>query len=540
MKWLEKATSGSSAARSCWAIDIGTTGARAVLLRRRGRSAKLADWREAVWSREEAAPPTPEQIRRGLAELTAGRKLTAETVVSAIPIHQVFIKILTVPFTRTSQIRQVIAAEAELHIPHPLEEVVLDFWPLEYLPGDKTRVMTVAVKKDVLSAHLEALASAGIDPDMVGIDFLGLAAGLNRTGELAAEEEVMLAEVGARHTACAFFRRGRINFLRGFAWGTDSVTRALMKAGGLGFADAEHLRAEALSSAPPGEWAVEALNEAREELAGELSRTLIAASGRASGDGPSRLILAADGIPGLPKFLSRRLGIEIVPPPPFRGIRAGKARRDFPPSVRSALGLALGRLKPTDQEINFRRGEFSGASAGRTIRRRLWLAAAQAAALAAVVLALLLGRISAEERRARQLQAEIHAILEQTATHPAQVPAGLERYHMEEKLKQAERRVRIYRRLEALSALDILREISRVLPPEIPIQVVELDIAPDRVRFQGRTDSYGSAEAVRRALAASPYFKEEIDAGRMRTRRRGGELVTVEFNYLIPVSGPES
>ncbi len=537
MKWLERLTSSPTAAKSCWAIDIGSSGVRAVLLKRRGRAARVADWREASWLRESPEPPSPEQVGRGLAEITARRRISAEMIVSSLPIHQVFIKALTVPFARTSQIRQVIAAEAELHIPYPLEEIVLDFWPLEVLEGGKTRVMTVAVRKEVLAAHLELLAGAGISPSAVGIDFLGLASALNHTGLIDPSGEILLAEVGARHTACAFFREGRLSFLRGFAWGTDSVCRELMKAGGVGFAEADRLRAEAVSGASE-DWVRAAIEPAREELAAELTRTVYAASGRSSGTLPSRLLLSGEGIPGLKEFLAGRLGIEVAVPPPIKATKVVKSRRELPRAAWTALGLALNRLRPSEQDVNFRKGEFSPPTTALTIRRRLWLAAAQAAAVVAVVLVFLLGRISAEENRARELQERVRDILAQTATPPDQIPAGLELYHLEEKLKQAERRVNIYRRLDTLSSLDILKEMSRSIPAEIPVQIVELDIGPDRVRFKGRTNSYGAAEAVRRALAESPYFSNDIDPGRMRTRRRGGELVTVEFNYLIPVKSP--
>jgi hypothetical protein len=305
------------------------------------------------------------------------------------------------------------------------------------------------------------------------------------------------------------------------------------------FAEAERIKASALVS-PVQERVLTGLGPALEEMGGELTRTIYAASSQSSGPPPSRLILAdAAGIPGLKEFLASRTGLEVSVPQPLKGVAVKKSKCSFPFSAWSCLGLALNQLKPGGQRVNFRSGEFSLKGAGGAVRRRLWLAGVEAAALAAVLLIFLLGRIKAEEKKSLELQNKIQAILQQTSTPATQIIPGLEHIQMEEKLKQVQRDIKEYRRLETVSALEILREMSRLIPAEIPIQVVELDITPDRVRLKGRTNSYGSAEAVREALSRSPYFQGEIDPGRMRTRRQGGELVTVEFDYLIPVHPPE-
>jgi len=539
MRWLERLASPQPAAKSCWAVDVGSSGVRAVLLKRRGRRVRLINWKEVTWERDLPGPPAPEQVSRALAELTGGRKISSEIVAAAVPIHQVFVKSLVVPFTRSFQIRQVIASEAELHIPYPLEEVVFDFWPLEELEGGKTRVMTMAVRKELLAGHIELLQGAGINPSVVGVDFLGSAAALAQAEAIDEAEAIILVEVGTSHTAVAFFLEGRIKFMRSFIWGGDTISQALMKEFGCSFAEAERIKASALVG-PAEERVLAGLGPALEEMGGELTRTIYAASSQSFGPPPSRLILAdTAGIPGLKEFLASRTGLEVSVPQLLKGVAVKKSKLSFPFSAWSCLGLALNQLHPGGQRVNFRSGEFSLKGAGGAVRRRLWLAGVEAAALAAVLLVFLLGRIKAEEKKSLELQNKIQAILQQTSTPAAQIISGLEHIQMEEKLKQAQRDIKEYRRLETISALEILREMSRLVPAEIPIQVVELDITPDRVRLKGRTNNYGSVEAVREALSRSPYFQGEIDPGGMRTRRRGGELVTVEFDYLIPVHPPE-
>ena len=77
-----------------------------------------------------------------------------------------------------------------------------------------------------------------------------------------------------------------------------------------------------------------------------------------------------------------------------------------------------------------------------------------------------------------------------------------------------------------------------MVPDEIRVQVVVMDIDANRVIFRGRTNNYRSAELIKNALAQSDYFQgDKIRETRdSKTLQKGGQVVTVEFEYLLPLA----
>jgi len=109
---------------------------------------------------------------------------------------------------------------------------------------------------------------------------------------------------------------------------------------------------------------------------------------------------------------------------------------------------------------------------------------------------------------------------------------------MKEGVEQAGRELKFYHDMVSVSALDILREISRIIPDSLKVQVVTMDINNKRVLFRGRTNSFRSVDLIKNALAKSRYFEGDKihEAKGSKTRRKGGQLVTVEFEYNIPLA----
>ena len=76
----------------------------------------------------------------------------------------------------------------------------------------------------------------------------------------------------------------------------------------------------------------------------------------------------------------------------------------------------------------------------------------------------------------------------------------------------------------SLSVLDILREISRAAPQEVKLDVRELQIEEAKVRIEGETDSYNSAEQIKANLLSSgvfssadnPDYKPSLDQSKVK------------------------
>jgi Tfp pilus assembly protein PilN len=85
---------------------------------------------------------------------------------------------------------------------------------------------------------------------------------------------------------------------------------------------------------------------------------------------------------------------------------------------------------------------------------------------------------------------------------------------------------------DAISALDILLQITEAVPKEVKIDVKELVLDGDKVRIEAETDSYNSAEQIKQNLLSSgmfvsadiPEVKDSLDQS------------TVKFNMTLQLA----
>jgi len=530
---------GSGVVPSCRAVDIGTSGIRVVALKKNGKNPRLTYFRSVPNPRANAGVVSPEVVMDSLRSLAQGMRMNEEALVSSLPIHRVFVRSLELPFTKDSQIRQVIASEAELHVPYPLDQIIIDYWPVEELDGGKTRVIMMAAKKTLLEGHLSLLAEAGIHPSKVSVDLLGSCRAYTALPDLPTEEATMLLDIGAIHTGVAFLLDGTVVYLRSFSWGGDMVTTAIMEETGCEFAEAEALKIAQPSS---GDRIEEAIGAVVSRLETELARTINSAVPALGTRQLKNLILTGGASlqHGLKEEISRKLNLALLNLEPFSGVNSKKSPAD-PVILRTAMGLAMSEIVPGKDRIDFRREEFSFKGAWKKIRRRIFTTIGLAVGLMALLAMGLFWRIEMEENTSETLARKIRLVVRETfPDQPVPVP-GEELKAMKDGVERSRKELEYYQDIISVSSLDILREISALISEQIKVQVVVLDIDEKRVIFRGRTDSYRSADLIKNALAKSDYFiGDKIKETReSKTLRKGGKLVTVEFEYNIPVSRKE-
>ena len=86
-----------------------------------------------------------------------------------------------------------------------------------------------------------------------------------------------------------------------------------------------------------------------------------------------------------------------------------------------------------------------------------------------------------------------------------------------------------------LSALDLLSEISRLVPADLALVFEELSIDGQVVRIRGHTSSYAAVDQLRGALAEFPSFADIRVSEIQADATRGGN----NFNVTISLARPE-
>lgn len=112
----------------------------------------------------------PERLQEELRAVFQSGRLGHEVLVSCLPSSQAALRQLPVAFQNTKTLEKIIKFQLEPHVPHPIEEMVVDFLPAA---GGK-EVVAAGVQKADVSSHLQTLSGAGLDPGIIGIDDIAL------------------------------------------------------------------------------------------------------------------------------------------------------------------------------------------------------------------------------------------------------------------------------------------------------------------------------------------------------------------------------
>jgi type II secretory pathway component PulL len=146
----------------------------------------------------------------------------------------------------------------------------------------------------------------------------------------------------------------------------------------------------------------------------------------------------------------------------------------------------------------------------------------------ALVLALLSGaaRIAVQSRRAADLEAQLAAIWQQAEPNKP-VPDNVSKA-LDAELRASQQRADFLGLYGGnLSALDILTEISKLVPKDLAVIFEEMSIDGQVVRFRGHTPSYAAVDQLKSALAAFPHFGEIRVAEIQSDATRGGNTFSV-------------
>jgi general secretion pathway protein L len=444
------------------ALDLGSHTLKAVLLERTLRSCQILGFFRL---RRDPAQPLAEQVQA----LCGVHGRQGVTVLSCLSGDTVLHRFLTLPFARPRQLGQVVPFELESHLPFAQEDLVLDFQVVGHTAEGVT-VLAAAVPKPTLAGHLEALAAAGLDPAVVGLAPLAPLV-LLRLAQKGNVGPVVVLDIGEQRTAVALLRDGTLSGLRTFSIG-------LSREGGF------------------------------DAFVRELRWTLLAMSGRQPVL-PSCFFLAGGGayVPRLREEGARVLAAEIFPVQELVLSAVPEAHRREQAAFAVCLGLGLGEaLGVAVPRINLRRGEFASRGPQDDVRQavvRLGWTAAGVVAATGLALTLELYRLHS---RAQLLQQEIRRVF--TATLPEVRTIVSERAQLQEAVDALQRQRRLIGGAEAIAPLEVLRQLSAAIPERVAMDLDEWAFDGTAVRMRGTTDSFDTAETIKRAAAALGVFRE--------------------------------
>lgn len=397
-----------------------------------------------------------------------------DIVISALPSDRVAKRLLELPFKDARRLHQVVPFALEEHLPFPVDNGAVAFSRFGQ-QGNHTLVMAAMVRKTDLQHHLDLLAKAGLDPKIVTLAPLALAAMFTRSRNGAKPMAHLVVEGDESSTSVVLVDLE----------GTPRALRSMR--GGLMMSDGSVVSQDAAGPI---------LNSVRQTLLAhgeEMDQTEVIVAG------------AASAFPKVRGLLSDSLAMAVRDGGAFD--YSGLFEGSVPTTGKfaSCLAMLLGELpsKPLNL-INFRQGEFLFRGRVRGDLSPFYLSGVLGAALFAVIAVHFILGVSANLHRLHQVDAEIAAVARPVLgeTDPAEARTQLK----DGIAKMNHRLTLIGGNMTHHSPLDTLVAVSRALPPRFPVEMADVQIDPNALRVTGQADSFATVDQAKRALDNSGYF----------------------------------
>ena len=345
-------------AKNIVGIDISSWGIRAVEVgdatKARPTVVKYASMPlpEGAVARGEVAEPAT--VATALRQLWSTAKFTSKDVVLGMGNSRVLARDLSVPRMSIERIRESLPFQVQDMLPVPVEDALLDFYPISESMSEQGPVVNgllVAAVKDAVSSNVKATQLAGLSPTDVDLIPFALCRVLLRGGN--ASGTVAIVDIGASTTTVVVATNGVPQFVRIIPAGGTDITEAIARELDLTPEQAEtSKRALGLSTvgvAIENRPIVEAIYRVAGDLVNGLRNTLTYFATSRPQDPVRALVLTGGGsrLIGLSEALADSTHIPVVQGNPLETITVGRgvateSVRGITDAGAVALGLALG------------------------------------------------------------------------------------------------------------------------------------------------------------------------------------------------------
>lgn len=333
-------------------VDIGSSAVKVCQLQKSGKGYKLIALGSAALppgSVEDGVLQEPDVVGKIIAALFKNLKIKNSKVGISISGYSVIVKKINLEVMDEEELFEYITNEAEQYIPFDIDEVYLDFQDLHTAgeEGERTDIMLVAAKKEVVDDYLDMLQEQKLNPVLVDVD--GFA--LENIWESSTEalEDVALVDIGASKMNINIIADGASVLARDIVVGSDQITDQIANTLGIEYEEAEQIKLGLTSIDENKEQVEEIFNQTCTQWVLEIKKAIDLYQANHPDKPLQRLILSGGGskVRGLKSFIHQETGIEVVSFNPFLKMTSNKKKIDpdyidaIAPEMAIAAGLAI-------------------------------------------------------------------------------------------------------------------------------------------------------------------------------------------------------
>ncbi|MBW1636389.1 MAG: type IV pilus assembly protein PilM [Deltaproteobacteria bacterium] len=330
-------------------IDIGSHAVKVCQLKRSGNGYSIVALGSAVLPEgavDDGSLNDPEIVGEVISNLFRNLKLSNKKIGFSISGYSVIVKKVNLESMPDAKLEEHIMEEAEQYIPFDIEDVYLDFQDLKTGTegGERTDVMLVAAKKEIVDDYLEMLEGLNLKPVIVDVD--GFA--LENTYEYNYQktQNVGLIDIGASKMNINILSNGTSVVARDIIVGSRQLTEQIQNAFDLDFEEAEGLKLGSLPAGDKQQEIAEIFTTTCTQWVLEIKKAIDLYHSNHEDQPLTKLVLSGGGakVNGLADFLARETELPVELFNPFINLRSKKKKidADYLDSVAPEMAIATG------------------------------------------------------------------------------------------------------------------------------------------------------------------------------------------------------
>lgn len=333
-------------------LDIGSHAIKVCQLKRAANGYAIVTVGSSVLPEgavEDGTINDAEVVSKAISDLFNNLKIKNKKVGFSISGYSVIVKKVNLAVMDEEQLEEHIMEEAEQYIPFDIEDVYLDFQDLKTGRdrGDRTDVMLVAAKKEIVDDYLMLLEDLGLTPVIVDVD--GFAMENTYEYNYGKNENVALVDIGASKMNINILSQGISVVARDIIVGSRQLTEQLQNAFDLDFEEAEGIKLGYVPATEKQDEIEEIYSSICTQWALEVKKAIDLYHANHPDQPLTSLILSGGGakVAGLTDFLAQVTDLPVKLFNPFTKIEANSKKIDpeylksIGPEMAIATGIAL-------------------------------------------------------------------------------------------------------------------------------------------------------------------------------------------------------
>jgi type IV pilus assembly protein PilM len=291
----------------------------------------------------------PEIVGKAISDLFKNLKIKNKKVGFSISGYSVIVKKVNLAVMDDDKLEEHIMAEAEQYIPFDIEDVYLDFQDLKtsQSENDRTDVMLVAAKKEIVDDYLEMLQALNLSPVIVDVD--GFALENTYEYNYQSDENIALVDIGASKMNINILSQGISVVARDIIVGSRQLTEQIQNAFDVDFEEAEGIKLGQIPMEERKQDIEDIFSSTCTQWVLEIKKAIDLYHSNHPDQPLKKLILSGGGakVAGLSDFLIQETGLTVEVFNPFLRINTSNKKIDpnyidsIGPEMAIATGIAL-------------------------------------------------------------------------------------------------------------------------------------------------------------------------------------------------------